>query len=382
VDSIKAEYGQVLLVDGGGYFPEQDERKDESWFQMDAMRLVGTDAVGVGPRDLRFGISYLRETAKGKKLPIVCANLVDKKTKTTVFQPGLVKKVGTVNVGVFGVITDKADLGPSRDSIAVTDATVAAKKAVTDLRKKGATIVVALTQLGKVESEDLLTAVDGIDACVIGLNVPVLQKGRLIRTSVACYGGEQGQNMGRTLITLDASKKMASGENETFILGPEVGEKPEILQIVKAFEDSENEKLRKLEKEKAAQQLQKSNEESPDRYLGVEICSRCHQAQADQWKTTKHAQAWDTLVKEKKTEDNECVSCHVVGFLKPGGFQGPGDVAKLANVQCESCHGMGTAHDAWPAQHARVSEQVCVTCHHGEMDPSFNFQSKLGKIVH
>lgn len=369
-------------MDGGGFFPELDTQQDQAWFQMDALKLIGVDAVGVGSRDLRFGISYLRETARSKKLPIVSANLVDKKSKAPVLAPWLVKKVGGVNVGVFSVISDKVDLGPSRDTLLVLDPQTAAKKAVADLRKKGATVIVALSQLGKVESEDLVSAVDGIDAVIVGLNSPLLQKGRQIKNTIACYGGEQGQNIGRTILTLNAQKRMASGENESFVLGPDVPEKPEILQIVKAFEDSFNEKMRKLDKEKAAQQAQKHLEESPDRFLGADLCMRCHVDQAEQWKTTPHAHAWQTLVDAKKEATPECIPCHVVGYQQPGGFQTGADAAKLANVQCENCHGMGTKHEAFPATSARMSEKVCITCHQGENDPHFVFSEKLPKVIH
>ena len=369
-------------MDGGGFFPELDTQQDQAWFQMDAMKLLGTDAVGVGSRDLRFGLAYLRETAKNKKLPLVSANLLDKKTKATVLPPYLIKKVGTVNVGVFSVISDKVDLGPSRDSLEVSDPQNAARKAVADLKKKGATVIVALSQLGKVESEDLVSAVDGIDAVVVGLNAPLMQKGRQIKNTIAGYGGEQGQNMGVTTLTLTAAKKMASGQNEAIILGPEVAEKPEVLQIVKAFEDSFNEKMRKIEKEKAAQQAQKVLEESPDRFLGAELCMRCHTEQAEQWKTTPHSHAWQTLVTNKKEATPECIPCHVVGYQKPGGFQTGADATKLANVQCENCHGMGTKHDAYPTTAARISDKVCTTCHQGENDPAFVFSEKLPKVIH
>ena len=186
-------FGQMMLVDAGGYFPETDQAFDQSWFLMDAMKLIGTDAVGVGPRDLRFGASYLAATARGKKLPLVCANLISKKTRTTLVDPYLIKKVGNVTVGVFGLISDKQDLGPSKDSLSVTDPVTAAQKIVPAMRKKGATVIVLLSQLGKVEGEDLVTAVDGIDVVILGLNVPLLQKGRLIKNTVACYGGDQGQ---------------------------------------------------------------------------------------------------------------------------------------------------------------------------------------------
>jgi DnaJ-class molecular chaperone len=72
----------------------------------------------------------------------------------------------------------------------------------------------------------------------------------------------------------------------------------------------------------------------------------------------------------------------VVGYRRPGGFQAAADAPKLANVQCESCHGMGTMHEAFANPHKTVTEQVCVDCHQGENDPHWNWQSKRLMIAH
>jgi hypothetical protein len=356
---------------------------------MDAMKVLGTDAVGVADRDLRYGKAFLVANQKRTQLPLVCANLWDKQTKKLVVAPYVIKKVGTVTVGVFGLASDKAEWGPARDSLTIEDPTAAAKRSVEELRKKGATAVVLLSNLGKVESEDLVTAVDGIDAVIVGRNTPLLPKGRTIKNTVACYGGEQGQYIGRTILTLDAAKKVTSGDNETFILGPEVGEKPEILALVKSFEDSWNDKLRKKEKERAAQaevsRLNGGNgtsEQSVDHYLGAEFCQRCHKAEYDQWKTTKHSRAWQTLVDAKKDASQDCVGCHVVGYKQPGGFQGPDDAARLTNVQCENCHGMGTQHEAFPVQERRITAATCQRCHTKDNSPTFEFAIYEPHILH
>lgn len=374
------------MVDAGGFSPELDNQKDLAWFQMDAMKLVGTDAVGIGDRDLRFGLAFVRETAKSKKLDLVCANLFDKKTKLNSLKPYVIKKFGGVNVGIFGLMSDKVDLGPSRDSLLAQDPMVAAKRVIPEMKKKGATVIVLLSQLGKVESEDLATAVDGIDAVITGRNVPMLQKGRLIKNSVVIYGGEQGQYIGRTVLALDAQKKVTSGDAETFILGPEVGEKPEVAQIVKAFDDSFNEKMRKLNEEQAKKDKEKlaasAASQSPDHFIGGELCARCHESQAAQWKTTKHAKAWATLVENKKDATPECIPCHVVGYKQPGGFTTGTDTPALVNVQCENCHGMGTKHEAFAANPQPIPESTCLKCHISERDPEWNFEKRRPNIVH
>ncbi len=379
---MKTQYSQILFVDNGGFFPEADNERDKAWFLMDAMHVLGIDAVGVGDRDLRFGLAFLRDQAKRSQLPLTSANLMDKKTKRPVITPYIMKKIGTVKVGVFSLISDQVDLGPARDSLLVQDPPAAAKKTVTELRQKGATVVVLLSQLGKVESEDLVTAVDGIDAVIVGRNAPMLQKGRLIKTTVACYGGEQGQYIGRTILTLDPARKATSGDNEVFILGPEVGEKAEIATIVKAFEDGFNEKMRKEEREKQAQAAAKDMEKNPDKYLGSEVCMRCHAEQAEQWKASPHAKAWQTLVDNHKDTAGECVECHVLGYKKPGGFQSGLATPTLANVQCESCHGMGTQHEAFAVQQQKVTEETCTKCHNKDNDPTWNFSAKLAKVTH
>lgn len=374
-------------MDNGFFFPETENWEQDAWFLMDAMKLLHTDAVNVSEKELRYGRSFLLANWKRTKLPLVSANLWDKPTNKPLVDPYVILKKGTVTVGVFGVTSDKVDLGFSRDSLTVTDPTEAAKRTVAELRKKGATIVVLLSQLGKVESEDLVATVDGIDAVIVGRNIAVMPKGRMIKNTVACYGGEQGQYIGRTLITLDAKRKMVTGDNETFLLGPEVGEKQEILALVKSFEDAFNDFLRKKDKEKqvAADQARLeggASDQAVDHYVGDQVCQRCHKAEYDQWKTTLHASAWKTLVDAKKDADTDCIKCHVVGYQQPGGFKTGDDAARLANVQCEVCHGMGTQHEAYPAQSRRITEATCKQCHTPNNSPTFDFAIYQPHILH
>lgn len=376
-------------MDNGGFFPEQDDYQDAAWFLMDAMKVLGTDAVGVSEKELRYGRGFLLANYQRTRLPMVCANLIDNSTKKTLVAPYVIKKVGAVTVGIFGLTSDKADLGPARDSVTVTDPVAAGKRTVDELRKKGATVIVLLSMLGKIESEDFVTAVDSVDVVICGRNVPVLQKGRMVKNTVACYGGEQGQYIGRTIVTLDAHNRMASGDNETALLSPEVGEKPEMLALVKAFEDNFNDKLRKKEKEKAVGDEKArlaggngTSEQSVDHYLGAEFCQRCHKVEYDQWKTTKHSMAWQTLVDAKKDATPECIGCHVTGYKQPGGFQTGDDAPRTANVQCENCHGMGTQHDAYAAQHPRITAATCQRCHTTNNSPTFDFAIYEPHILH
>ena len=152
-----------MIVDNGGFFPEEGDSlyRDKAWFLMDGMVLVGVDAAGMSEKELKYGRGWLLAQLKRTRLPMVCANVWDKQTKKTLVPQYVIVKKGNVNVGVFGLTSDKVDLGPARDSLTLEDPALAAKRAVDEMRKKGATVIVLLSSLGKVESEDLVTGVDG-----------------------------------------------------------------------------------------------------------------------------------------------------------------------------------------------------------------------------
>ena len=246
-----------------------------------------------------------------------------------------------------------------------------------------------LSQLGKVESEDLVPPCTASTCWWWATTCRVLQKGRMIKNTVACYGGEQGQYIGRTDRHARRPKApQATGDNDVFMLGPEVGERPEVAKLVKAFDDAFNEKLRKVQKERAAEAADKSRRRhgSPDRYLGSELVRALPPARGraveDHRARGGVADAGRTA---RRTSTPECVSCHVVGYQQAGRIPEPRhDAPKLANVQCENCHGMGTMHEAFANPHKTVTEQAVPvhlltrarTTHTGTSRP------KLAMIVH
>src|SRR6185369_4035756 len=94
-------------------------------------------------------------------------------------------------------------------SLAVLDPENTANAQVTALRNKGAKVVVLLAQLGRTGGEDLVSAVPGIDAVVLGHDIPVYEKGRRIGETVASYAGEQGQHIGVIALALAADGHVA-----------------------------------------------------------------------------------------------------------------------------------------------------------------------------
>ncbi len=117
-------------------------------------------------------------------------------------------------------------------------------------------------------------------------------------------------------------------------------------------------------------------------YSGNDFCAVCHEEQTTTWEFTKHAYAYDTLVKHGESRNPECVGCHVVGYEEKGGFsfEGHGS-ARFEDVGCESCHGRGGPHLS-PEYTKAGYEPMCVTCHDKKHSLGFDFATFHPKISH
>lgn len=132
------------------------------------------------------------------------------------------------------------------------------------------------------------------------------------------------------------------------------------------------------------------------RFVGAHACRECHAAEWTQWSGTKHAGAYLAVVSNDRWFYPLCVSCHSTGLGQPSGFEIGDDPLTAAalfrptdpvptpmpeppygleGVQCEVCHGPGSAHVATPAAKGRIARHIpaegCVECHDTKNSPDF-----------
>jgi len=133
-------------------------------------------------------------------------------------------------------------------------------------------------------------------------------------------------------------------------------------------------------------------------YVGQTKCKVCHMNEHKVWAASKHANAFNVLKPEDQAKP-ECLSCHTTGQGKTAAAG-----ADLKGVQCESCHGPGSAYKAVDimskskyaadrtAAHAKAvaaglavpDEATCKTCHN-EKSPTFkgfDYATMKEKIKH
>lgn len=124
-------------------------------------------------------------------------------------------------------------------------------------------------------------------------------------------------------------------------------------------------------------------------YVGSDACQSCHAKEYETWAASPHGHAVETLEKQGKADDAECLACHTTAYGKPGGFPEGAPVsahADLARVGCESCHGPGGDHIGPDAKRVGTIVslgdkcdscsilKICGTCHDDANDPGFEFE--------
>jgi len=118
-------------------------------------------------------------------------------------------------------------------------------------------------------------------------------------------------------------------------------------------------------------------------FSGDHACRICHPREHADWGLTRHACAWETLVRLGKEKDPQCVVCHVVGRGSPGGFVSEKLTPHLTDVQCESCHGRsGCAAFKHGQRIDPIKADACERCHDRVHSPRFEFASYRARVLH
>jgi len=145
------------------------------------------------------------------------------------------------------------------------------------------------------------------------------------------------------------------------------------------------------------------------KYIGAAKCKPCHNSPAkgeqyNQWASTTHATAFETLKNEKSmeyakangiadpTKEASCLKCHSTAAAVDPGLNISMKIEE--GVTCESCHGPGSLYKAPTIMKSREAsiqnglilptQELCITCHNPEnpFHKEFNFDEYYAKISH
>ncbi len=109
-------------------------------------------------------------------------------------------------------------------------------------------------------------------------------------------------------------------------------------------------------------------------------CRLCHRDFFIGRKHDVHDHAFAKVLETGHGETAQCLGCHTTGYGVKGGFKSPILTPRLANVQCEGCHGPGSEHIRRNARGGFLAgtvepenlKKMCLSCHNERWNKSFD----------
>ncbi|HXZ35506.1 MAG TPA: multiheme c-type cytochrome [Thermodesulfobacteriota bacterium] len=349
---------------------------------MKAYNLMGYDAFTPGELDLSFGVGDLIKMSQQANFPLLAANLIHTGSMQPVFKPYVIKEVGGIKIGIFGLVSGQSSpWGPpeEKDKFKITDPFEAAKNAVGVLKRE-CRLIVALAHMEADEQKLLVERVPGIHFVINGHLSHAHSTPLLVGQSQILIAGARGEYLGQ--VDLFQQKMKIYSRYQLNALKADCAEKPEVQAWVAQYKD----RLQSVQQPltmAGGPPMGPSGSASilavPQllAFMGEKSCQTCHPREHEHWATTAHARAYWTLVERNKASDPSCLPCHTTGY---GSFQDPR--ARFENVQCEACHGPGEAHPNVRKGMERAEEYECRKCHTATNSPSFNFDIYVRGIIH
>ena len=157
------------LVDAGDYSdgtPFSIEYHGEA--DVAAMNAAGYDFGTLGNHEFNNTLSELQKLISLTRYQLVCANARVTATGEPLVPASVVKKIGDLRVGIFGILTHEAGTyRAGKEGVAVANEVETARRMVTELRRS-ADAVVVISHAGKEIDEQIASQVPGIDVIVGG----------------------------------------------------------------------------------------------------------------------------------------------------------------------------------------------------------------------
>jgi cytochrome c554/c'-like protein len=402
---LRKDDPEALVLDAGSAFVRPEKQleldfltREEQALYLGTLDTMRYQAAAIGTTELTFGLDYFRQQTHGLRVPFLAANI--KRAGVPIAPASIVLPARGVRVGVIGVFeppygkSATALFEENTQALTFEDPIDTLRREAPLLRKK-ADLVVALGRLTPYTIRAVASSVPDLDAVIsseyrapakIGGAEdhihPEDQPGFIGRMLVA-YSSLTNYGLSSVQAGLDAQGRIVGAEFRDHWLYDDTPDDPRVRATLDRFYD-------RIGRMAAAQDavsplfaddLERRNGE----YVGAAKCAECHAAEMAQWRRTKHASAYKTLLDRHRHFQPKCVVCHVVGYGTPHGYRLGMPETLLANVQCEVCHGAGGAHAASPAKdniRRAVPAKVCLECHTPDHSDHFVYEERLTRVKH
>jgi len=270
VEDIRAKHPNVLVLDAGDL---NVGRPESNFFDaapdIIGYNYIGYDAMTLGNHEFDKPLTTLENQKKLARFPFLSAN-VSHADGTPIAEPYIIKTLGNIRVGIFGLTTNET---PTITSPKITgnlifeDVVEAAKRIVAELEPK-VDIIIALGHLGLYDDDTLgsrrvVSMVDGIDLFIDGHSDTKLDEAVWVNDTPIVQAWHWGLYVGKATLTVDKGKlsafdwepipvnlkevsKDADGKDVYTYIGTEYAEDPYLLAVLTPYKEQVKIELEEL----------------------------------------------------------------------------------------------------------------------------------------
>lgn len=338
VDQVRQNGFPTLLVDAGNIFDGKEEIDTHRCeVNLKVMSAMGYDVLALSEADLSYGNTYLSQLSAVATFPF----LAPEATETDFTQSFVDKKVGQHTITFVA--------GNAQEQTV------------------GAALVAALSEMNLVVALGNPETSESVDIVIQPNDVEIIEAdGKTLYVT----SKPEGKTLGLLALWINAKGELDRHYATQIALIGDVAESEPVREMLTDFyrKFSESTDTTPLF---AAEDLEQDPQNG---YVSATACQRCHQQEYLQWSATRHAFAYETLLKKERYFNSGCVSCHTTGFGYPTGFQIGDQNSAFKGVECETCHGPGKQHVGNPKKsniRSSADTALCLECHDTKHSPGF-----------
>jgi 2',3'-cyclic-nucleotide 2'-phosphodiesterase (5'-nucleotidase family) len=164
----RAKGDSLLLLDGGDSLMSEPVQplslESQGRLVIEAMNLLGYDAIALGERDLLLGPDALRQRIDEADFPVLSANVRLAETGELLASPYTILNVGGLSIGIIGLTGTSPDSPPA---FTISDPIAAAEDILKEVEPQ-ADLIVVLSHLGWDRNKELADQVSAIDVVISG----------------------------------------------------------------------------------------------------------------------------------------------------------------------------------------------------------------------
>ncbi|MHB9098046.1 MAG: bifunctional UDP-sugar hydrolase/5'-nucleotidase [Syntrophales bacterium] len=265
IESIRKGEPSVLLLDCGAVF---DDQKDTAELQLQAMELMGYDALNLGVPEFNFGKKFLEQARSHVSFPYIASNLLYDGGRLPWTREYIIKDVGGIKVAILGVLNpDGLAQLPDQEQVKGLEALpaeAALNRLLPEVRGK-ADLVILLSQFDVEKTLALVKAVKGVDVAISSGSDVFAAPADEKETTALLQTGSQGKVLGLLKLTLDEKRARRVIERRYVPLDNSVPDNGAIARLIEPFKKAQVTKQEEIRKERT-ELLQLSPKEFMERY--------------------------------------------------------------------------------------------------------------------